>query len=154
MRVPFMARWPGSIPAGRGLPRAGHDDRRPPDHRHARRRAAPERPIDGLDIWPLLVGDGGRTLAPRGATLLLRRRAAGPAERPLQAVLPHRSQTLDGPAGSGGIPAKYKRRTSPLALYDLVADVGETTDVAAAHPEVVARLRPSPRRPARTWATR
>ena len=28
----------------------------------------------------------------------------------------------------------------PLALYDLVADVGETTDVAAAHPDVVARL--------------
>ena len=28
----------------------------------------------------------------------------------------------------------------PLALYDLVAEVGETTDVAAAHPDVVARL--------------
>ena len=28
----------------------------------------------------------------------------------------------------------------PLALYDLVADVGETTDVAALHPDVVARL--------------
>ena len=28
----------------------------------------------------------------------------------------------------------------PLALYDLEADVGETTDVAAAHPDVVARL--------------
>ncbi len=28
----------------------------------------------------------------------------------------------------------------PLALYDLVADVGETTDVSGAHPEVVERL--------------
>jgi arylsulfatase A len=28
----------------------------------------------------------------------------------------------------------------PLALYDLVADIGETTDVARAHPEVVERL--------------
>ena len=27
-----------------------------------------------------------------------------------------------------------------LALYDLKADVGETTDVASEHPEVVARL--------------
>jgi arylsulfatase A-like enzyme len=29
----------------------------------------------------------------------------------------------------------------PLELYDLAADVGETTDVAAKHPEVVARLK-------------
>ena len=29
---------------------------------------------------------------------------------------------------------------SPLELYDLTADLGETTDVAAEHPEVVARL--------------
>jgi arylsulfatase A len=28
----------------------------------------------------------------------------------------------------------------PLALYDLVADIGETTDVAAGHKDVVARL--------------
>ena len=28
----------------------------------------------------------------------------------------------------------------PLALYDLVADIGETTDVYAAHPDVVERL--------------
>ena len=29
---------------------------------------------------------------------------------------------------------------SPLELYDLRTDVGETTDVASDHPEVVARL--------------
>ena len=55
-------------------------------------------------------------------------------------VLPHRSQTLDGKAGTGGIPGKYRQADVPLALYDLVADIGETTDVAAAHPDVVARL--------------
>jgi arylsulfatase A len=55
-------------------------------------------------------------------------------------VLPHRSQTLDGPAGSGGRPGKYRRVDVPLSLYDLVADLGETTDVAAVHPDVVARL--------------
>ena len=55
-------------------------------------------------------------------------------------VLPHRSQTLDGKAGTGGIPGKYRQADVPLALYDLVADIGETTDVASAHPDVVARL--------------
>ena len=47
---------------------------------------------------------------------------------------------IDGPAGSGGVPGKYKEVDVPLALYDLVADVGETTDVASAHPDVVQRL--------------
>ena len=32
------------------------------------------------------------------------------------------------------------KRDAPLQLFDLVADLGETTDVAAKHPEVVARI--------------
>ena len=43
--------------------------------------------------------------------------------------------------GSGGIPGKYDYSVKTgLELYDLRADIGETTDVAEAHPEVVALL--------------
>jgi hypothetical protein len=46
-----------------------------------------------------------------------------------------------GPGGTGGIPAKYETVTlEQAALYRLSTDRAETTDVAAAHPEVVARL--------------
>jgi hypothetical protein len=55
-------------------------------------------------------------------------------------VLPHRSDTLEGPAGTGGAPGKYVKADVPLALYDLVSDIGETTDLAAQQPEVLARL--------------
>jgi arylsulfatase A-like enzyme len=100
----------------------------------------PERPIDGLDISPLLFGEPGAR-SPHEALLFyygteLRAVRGGR----FKLVLPHRSQTLDGKAGTGGIPGKYRQADVPLALYDLVADVGETTDVAAAHPDVVARL--------------
>jgi uncharacterized Ntn-hydrolase superfamily protein len=39
------------------------------------------------------------------------------------------------------LPAPYQNLEAGLALYDLEGDPGETTDVAAANPEVVARLR-------------
>ena len=56
-------------------------------------------------------------------------------------VLPHRYQTLAGkPGGSNGRPAPYQQAEATQALYDLKADVGETKDVASAHPDVVARL--------------
>jgi hypothetical protein len=100
----------------------------------------PERPIAGLDISPLLFGEAGAR-SPHEALLFY----YGTELRALRGgrfklVLPHRSQTLEGKAGTGGIPGKYRQADVPLALYDLVADIGETTDVAAAHPDVVTRL--------------
>jgi arylsulfatase A-like enzyme len=35
---------------------------------------------------------------------------------------------------------RERRADAPLALYDLSSDLGETTDVAADHPEIVARI--------------
>jgi arylsulfatase A len=70
-------------------------------------------------------------------------------DRELQAVrsgrwklhLPHDYRTLGGqPGGSGGQPATYQQARIELALFDLQADPGETTDVAAQHPDVVHRL--------------
>ena len=44
------------------------------------------------------------------------------------------------PGGTGGKPAKYGTGRIDLALFDLAADPGETVDVRAKHPDVVARL--------------
>ena len=71
----------------------------------------PERPIDGLDISPLLLGEAGAR-SPHEALLFYygtELRAVRGGRYKL--LLPHRSQTLDGPGGSGGIPGKYRRRT-------------------------------------------
>ena len=140
VRVPFVARWPGRIPAGTVAREPAMTIDVLPTIAHLVGAPLPERPIDGLDISPLLLGEAGAR-SPHEALLFY----YGTELRALRSgryklVLPHRSQTLDGKAGSGGIPGKYKQVDVPLALYDLVADIGETADVAAAHPDVVARL--------------
>jgi arylsulfatase len=105
----------------------------------------PQHAIDGLDVWPLLAGAPGAT-NPHDAYLFyyeqnqLQAVASGDGRWKLQ--LPHQYTTLAGqPGGRGGLPAKYERREIlHPELYDLASDVGETTDVAADHPEVVERL--------------
>ncbi len=140
VRVPFVARWPGRIPAGSVVREPAMTIDVLPTISRIVGAPLPERPIDGLDISPLLLGEAGAR-SPHEALLFY----YGTELRALRGgryklVLPHRSQTLEGKAGTGGVPAKYRQADVPLALYDLVADVGETTDVAAAHPDVVARL--------------
>jgi hypothetical protein len=55
--------------------------------------------------------------------------------------LPRRSRTLDGKQGGvDGGETPYVEKEVPLALFDLERDPAETTDVSAAHSEVMAEL--------------
>jgi arylsulfatase A-like enzyme len=140
-RVPAVMWWPGRIPAGtRCSEPAMTIDILPTIARLVGARL-PSHPIDGKDIWPLMAGEPG---------------ARSPQEayyfywgQELQAVrmgrwklhFPHTYRTLAGrPGGSGGQPAPYEEARIELSLFDLAADVGETTNVADRHPDVVARI--------------
>ena len=51
------------------------------------------------------------------------------------------AQTYNSPiGGSGGIPGKNQRKNLELSLFDLRADVGETTNVAGERPDAVRRM--------------
>src|SRR5262249_34929911 len=97
--------------------------------------------IDGLDIWPLIAGDP-KAKSPHEAFYFY-------WNNELQAVrsgkwklhFPHAYRSLEGKGGTGGKPAKTVERKTPLALYDLEKDGGETPNGAAKHPEVVKRLK-------------
>ncbi len=54
-------------------------------------------------------------------------------------MFPQQYSTISEP-GVGGIPGKGKRHSLPLSLFDLETDIGETTNLADQHPEVVKRL--------------
>jgi arylsulfatase A-like enzyme len=140
VRVPFVARWPGHIPHGaESAEPAMTIDLLPTVARLAGAAVPQDRIVDGRDIWPLVSGSSG---------------AGSPHEvlyfywgQELHAVrsgrwklhLPHPYQSLEA-AGADGAPGKYVRKEIELSLFDLVADPGETTNVAAANGKVVEDL--------------
>lgn len=140
VRVPFLARWPGRIPAGTVVGEPAMTIDLLPTIARLCGAPLPEKPIDGRDLRPLLLGEPGAT-SPHEAYFFW-------WGQELQAVragrwklhFPHDYRSLDGPAGSGGRPGRYTQLHTPLALFDLAVDRGETTDVSARNPEVVARL--------------
>jgi hypothetical protein len=122
----------------------------------------PMHAIDGVDVLPILKGDPVKK-SPRqtfyyyaGDELQAVRRG------PWKLHLPHEYLTPAQPPGKDGKPANfanlkpesmqmsglrgiasrhgYKVQKIELALYNLESDVGETTNVADRHPEVVGQL--------------
>ena len=140
VRVPFIARWPGRLPAGRvsAVP-AMTIDLLPTMARLAGATSPADRVIDGADLWALL-SNPARATAPHDA-LYFYWGAELHAVRSGQWKLhvPHPYQSLEA-AGNDGAPGKYVRKEIGLSLYDLERDPGETTNLADRRPEIVERL--------------
>ena len=133
MRVPFIARWPGKVPAGAACAeQASVMDILPTFAGLAGARLPTDRVIDGKDIGPLVSGrPGART--PHEAFFYYSAYGDLSAVRSGQWKL-----HIKTPASRAS--AKEKDAAPVPALYDLSADVGEQTNVAADHPDVVERL--------------
>lgn len=144
-RVPCVMRWPGHIPAGTRSDDYIMTIDLLPTLARLTGATLPVKTIDGLDIWPILSRAPGAKNPHEGYGIWY-------AQNELQAVvsgdgrwklvLSHRYRTLAGRAGGrDGTPAKYENTDlgSPQ-LFELSRDLGETTDVATAHPEIVQRL--------------
>jgi arylsulfatase A-like enzyme len=141
-RVPCVMRWPGRIPAGTTCGELAATLDLFPTIAHLIGAELPnDRVIDGKDMWPLMAGEPD-AMSPHdvfycyygGALCAVR-------DRRWKLVFPHEYRSLNGKAGGrDGKPASYKQLKTGKALYDLANDVGETTDVADKHTDVVARL--------------
>ena len=141
-RVPCIMRFPGQIPAGSECDQLCVTfDLMPTVARLLGGSMPTDRIIDGRDIWPLMTGEPGAKTPHDIFYCYYDNELRGVRDQRWKLVLPHKSRTLAGrPAGRDGSPAQYEQESVPLQLFDLANDIGETTDVAAEHPAVVARL--------------
>jgi arylsulfatase A-like enzyme len=139
-RVPFVARWPGQVAAGSVVREPAMTIDLLPTLARIAGAEVPASRIDGRDIGPLLRGQRGVRTTDDPLLFYYGVELRAVRAGRFKLVLPHRSQTLDGPPGSGGKPGRYKIVDVPLALYDLEDDVAESRDVASAHPDVVGRM--------------
>jgi arylsulfatase A len=142
VREPFVARWPGKIPAGSLCHEPAMTiDLLPTIAKLAGAEPPRNRTIDGRDIWSLLSAAAGA--ANPHEALLFYWGGALEAIRSGKWKLhfPHQYRTLaGGPGGKGGKPVPYANAEIGLSLFDLQADPGESTNVAEKYPEVVSRL--------------
>lgn len=142
-RVPFIARWPGTIPAGKVCKEMAMSIDLLPTIAHWVNADLPTHKIDGMDIGPLLLAQKGAQ-NPHEAYFFYY------AANELQAVrsgswklvLPHQYRTLKGrPGGRDGIPVQYDQvKLKASELYDMAADKEERFNVASQHPDIVRRL--------------
>jgi len=135
MREPCIMRWPGKIPAGSTCSElATIMDILPTVAKLAGTAAPTDRVIDGKDIRPLMAGKAG-------------------AKSPYDAFFYHTSRGQLAAVRQGkwklhlNPPARRRRRGQPAPkpkpdpqLYDLSADIGEKTNLADKHPDVVKKL--------------
>jgi arylsulfatase A-like enzyme len=130
VRVPAIAWWPGKVPAGTQTDAVlGMFDVLPTFAALAGGKLPTDRTIDGVDAWPHLAG--AADAKPAHETFYyyrgLRLEAVRHGDWKLHVVNPAAKADAKDP---GFTPR----------LYNLKTDVGETTDVAAAHPEVVRKI--------------
>jgi len=141
-RVPFVARYPGVIPTGTVQRETAMTIDLLPTIAGWCGAELPKLPIDGMDIAPLLTAKlNAKCPHEFFAHYYLTNELQAIRSGKWKLMLPHTSRTIKGQApGADGKPGKYVPEKVTLALYDLDADLGETTDVQAKHPEIVAKL--------------
>jgi arylsulfatase A-like enzyme len=139
-RVPAIIRWPGRVAPGSVSRRMASTLDILPTVAAATHSALPPLEIDGVSILPVLEGD--TAAEPRSVFYFYYgRELRAVREGRWKRVYEHRTRSYLGVApGTDGYPGPYTFPVVPDALYDLESDIGETTDVSARHPEVVARL--------------
>lgn len=164
-RVPLIARWPGKIPAGHiNHAPAVMMDLYSTTLKAARIAPPADRVIDGRDLMPLFTSAApsphAAVFGQLGSNIHTVRDARWklhvlPAQDPRAKLRDSGASWVDPRAPDGVTilapfeqykPSDHPGLTTgdapaPLQLFDLQSDPGEQSDVAAAHPETVARLR-------------
>lgn len=137
IRVPFIARWPGRIPAGSTNDAVIAFQDMLPTFAELAGATAPDG-IDGIPITPAFWGD-----------------EINASREYLYWDYGHCRERYDQAVRFGDWKGIRLGQGTPIQLFDLATDVGEDNNVAAEHPDIVQRIetimqeavQPSPRYP-------
>ncbi|WP_439481369.1 arylsulfatase [Cyclobacterium plantarum] len=114
VRSPFFIQWPGRLPAGKSIPQiAGAIDLLPTLVDFTGINASVNRPLDGKSLVPLMLEDNP------------------PWEDRM--IFSHWN-------GNTSVRTQRYRLDSEGRLYDMEADPGQSTDIAAEYPEIARQL--------------
>jgi arylsulfatase A len=136
VREPFIARWPGKIPAGHVTDGLASMMDVFPTVVKACGASLPSKPLDGIDIWPLLTGT---TKAIERKPLLYFNEWNLQCARWMNWKL-HVARYNTAPyvpATAGGVKNFVLAKPE---LYNLEIDPDESYDVAPSHPDVVQKM--------------
>jgi len=133
IREPTVMWWPGKIPADSVCRQVAASIDVLPTLAELSGAELPRKKIDGKNIWPLMSGAAGAS-SPHEHYVLMH--GPGTVRSGKWKFYPwregeHRQRGADRP----GEPSPH-----PVQLYDTVADIGETNNLAAEHPELTERL--------------
>jgi arylsulfatase A-like enzyme len=141
VRVPCIMRWPGRIPKGTSCDSIAATIDLLPTIAAITGAPLPKKPIDGVNILPLLEGKNNAN--PRGNFLYY-------YEGELQAArmgrwklhFPHTYRLYAGfPPGNDGQPGLTGSGKTGVELYDLMNDIGERQNMADQNPDMVTGIR-------------
>jgi arylsulfatase A len=136
MRVPTIAWWPGKIPAGTSNDAiCGMFDVLPTLASLAGVKLPADRKIDGKDVRSVLMDERVSKSLHDDFYYFKGLKLQAVRDSEWKLVLPSGDGTAGKKKTAGGTVSE-----SVAELFNLKTDIGETKDVAAQHPEVVARL--------------
>lgn len=139
-REPFIARWPGRIPAGTVCSEVAATIDLLPTLAGLAGAPLPDHRIDGKDIWPLLSNPKNAKSPHEYYAMYYGRELQAVRSGEWKLHFPHSYRSLRGEPGRDGLPGPYIQKRTELELYNLQTDIGESRNVAADHPEIVKRL--------------
>ena len=144
VRVPFVARWTGTIPAGAVSNEPLMTIDILPTISEWIDAPLPSHQVDGKSATALLEGKNGAK-SPQKAYYFYYKKNDLEAIRwgEWKLHFPHGYRSMvDNPVGSGGVPGKYDYSVkTDLELYSLHQDPSETKNVANEYPEVMNNLK-------------
>jgi arylsulfatase A-like enzyme len=132
IREPTVMWWPNQIPAGKTCREVAASIDLLPTLAKLSGGKLSGRKIDGKDIWPLMSGKQGAKSPHENYVLM---HGPGTVRSGKWKFYPWRE-------GKGGRRHDKTKNpsTDPVQLYDTLADIGETKNLAAKHPDVVKRM--------------